>query len=204
MDDLEPAEETGPADDPVTRFRRWRRAVRAAGVPYPDAMVLATVDEQGAPDARTVLLAGVDGEGLRFFSDRRSAKAAQLAAEPRAAVVFGWYVAGRQVRAVGPVSRLPRAAAVAHFAGLDRGGQLAVHTCHQSRVVDDRATLVAGYARIRARWPEGEPVPAPEHWAGWVIRPDRWEFWQRGPDHLNDRIRYRWSGGTWVRERLAP
>jgi pyridoxamine 5'-phosphate oxidase len=204
MGDLTPAEEMALARDPVALFQRWHAEVTAAGVPYPDAMVLATVNDAGVPDARTVLLAGVVRPGLRFFSDRRSAKAAQLATRPHAAAVFGWYVAGRQVRVVGPVHPLPQAAAAAHFARMDRGGQLAVRTCRQSQVVDARATLEAEYERIRSHWPEGEPVPAPEHWGGWLISPQRWEFWQRGPGHLNDRIRYRRSGEAWVKERLAP
>ncbi|HLU46040.1 MAG TPA: pyridoxamine 5'-phosphate oxidase [Natronosporangium sp.] len=196
--------EPAPEDDPVTRFQRWREEVAAAGVRYPDAMVLATVDDGGVPDARTVLLAGVDQEGLRFFSDQRSVKAAQLAARPHAAVVFGWYVAGRQVRVVGAVSALPRAEAVTHFAGLGRDTQLVVHACHQSQVVSDHASLEAAYEQIRARWPAGEPVPAPEHWGGWLIRPHRWEFWRQRSDRLHDRIRYRRSDQGWIWERLAP
>ncbi len=191
--------------DPLRQFLRWREDAYTAGVPLPDAMVLATVDPDGAPDARTVLLAGVDEQGFRFFSDRGSAKAQALAADPRAALVFGWYAIGRQVRVTGVVTPVEPAEAAAGFAALTREQQLAVVASHQSTVVPDRAALESAYEAAAARWPEGEEIPVPEHWGGWRLRPSRFDFWQNGERHLHDRCRYRRDdAGGWVCERLAP
>ena len=191
--------------DPLARFLRWRQEAYAAGAPLPDAMVLAPVDPDGAPEARTVLLAGVDERGFRFFSDRGSAKARALAADPRAALVFGWHVIGRQVRVTGVVAAIEAAEVAAGFAALSREQQLAVRASRQSTVVPDRAALEAAYEAAAARWPEGETIPAPEHWGGWRLRPSRFDFWRTGERHLHDRYRYRRAdSGAWVCERLAP
>lgn len=191
--------------DPLDRFLRWRQEAYAAGVPQPEAMVLATLDPEGAPEARTVLLAGADERGFRFFSDRGSAKARSLLAHPRAALVFGWYGIGRQVRVAGPVVRVPAAEVAAEYAKLPREHQLAVWAARQSTVVPDRAALDVAYDEAAARWPAGEEVPWPEHWGGWRVEPSRYDFWRCGPRHLHDRFRYRRAAaGDWVCERLAP
>lgn len=205
---VSPARPPGPdADaDPLERFLRWRREAYAAGAPLPDAMVLATVDpDDGSPDARTVLLAYADPRGFSFFSDRGSAKARALAADRRAALVFGWYAIGRQVRVAGTVTPIEVVEVAAEWAAVPREHQLAVWACRQSTVVPDRAALEAAYDEAAARWPEGTDIPLPKHWGGWRLRPYRYDFWRTGARGINDRCRYRRDeAGYWVRELLAP
>jgi pyridoxamine 5'-phosphate oxidase len=207
-------EESAPSD-PLELFTRWfaEVAAGAAGagdgegaVAEPNAMVLATVTAQGWPAARTVLLKGYDAEGLRFFTNTGSAKATQLAAEPKAALVFPWHPVHRQVRVTGAVRRLPDDVVAAYFASRPRESQLGAWASPQSTVVGSRAELDDRLAEVAARFPEGEPVPVPPHWGGYLVVPVEWEFWVGRSGRLHDRLRYvRHEGSTtWTRERLAP
>ena len=199
------AGDLGP--DPVVAFGRWFADVAAAGVVEPNAMVLATVGFDGEPAARTVLLKGYDGHGLRFFTNLGSAKAAELAANPRAALVFPWHPVSRQVRVTGSVERLSRDAVEAYFATRPRESQLGAWASPQSQVVGSRAELDAALADAAARFP-GE-VPPPPGWGGFQVVPDVWEFWAGRSGRLHDRLRYRRPDGSglhaaWTIERLAP
>ncbi|MDO8120061.1 pyridoxamine 5'-phosphate oxidase [Isoptericola sp. b490] len=188
--------------DPVEQLRRWLEDAERAGLVEPNAMVLATVDEAGEPAARTVLLKGLDERGLTFYTQRRSAKARQLAARPSAAAVFPWHGMDRQMIVRGPVTEVDRAEVVEYFAARPRGNQVAAWASVQSSPVPDRATLERAYAEADARF--GAEVPVPDHWAGYRIQPLVVELWQGRRDRLHDRVRYRKEQGGWVVERLSP
>jgi pyridoxamine 5'-phosphate oxidase len=189
--------------DPLTQFCRWYDEAVAAGVRQPDAMTLATADREGVVTARTVLLRGLDDRGFAFYTNRESAKAEQLAVNPRAALVFHWREQERQVRVTGPVTRLPREDSERYWAARPRGHRVAAWASPQSQAVE-AAELDARLASVEARFAEADP-PLPDFWGGYVVGLAELELWQGRPDRLHDRVRYRPAGaGGWERERLAP
>jgi pyridoxamine 5'-phosphate oxidase len=192
--------------DAMTQFRRWFDEAVAARVPEPNAMTLATATADGAPDARVVLLKGADARGFSFYTDYRSAKGAELDANPRAALVFWWGELERQVRVTGRVERVARDEAAAYFASRPRGSRLGAWTSWQSSVLPHRAALDEALAAVEARFGDGD-VPLPEHWGGYRVVPDTLELWQGRPSRLHDRIRYARDATApagWRRERLSP
>ncbi len=190
------------APDPITMFGRWFAVVQAAGVHEPNAMVVSTVSTDGQPSSRMVLLKGVSGEGFVFFTNMRSRKGEELAAEPRCALLFPWHPLERQVRVEGAASVLPRADVAAYFATRPRESRLGAHASHQSRVVASRAELDEAYAEAERTY--SAEVPVPEEWGGYRVRPDVVEFWQGRPGRMHDRLVYRRVGEGWRTERLAP
>jgi pyridoxamine 5'-phosphate oxidase len=189
--------------DPVAHLVRWLRKARRAGVHEPDAMTLATANRAGRPSARMVLLRGLDARGLTFFTNYRSRKGADLAANPRAAAVFYWPVLGCQVRVEGRVTRLAPEDSDRYFASRPRQARLAAAASDQSRPIRDRATLLARYRVLARRYAGGE-VPRPPHWGGFRLSPDAIEFWRSRPYRLHDRIRYERGARAWKTVRLAP
>jgi pyridoxamine 5'-phosphate oxidase len=184
--------------DPLRQFARWRD--EAGG--ELGAVALATATPDGAPSLRMVLLKGADERGLAFFSNYDSRKGAELAANPRAALLVYWPGSGRQVRAEGSVTRLDPGESDAYFATRPTGSRLSAAASPQSAVVADRAELERRVAELRAR--HGDDPPRPESWGGYRLAPATWEFWQHREDRLHDRLRYRRDGTTWLVERLAP
>lgn len=190
--------------DPIQQFRTWLHDAIAAGVAEPNAMVLATADGDGVPSARTVLLKGLDETGLVFYTNYSSDKAAELDANPHAALVFPWHAMERQVRLAGPVARVDRSESAAYFATRPRESRLGAWASHQSTVVADRAALDRAYDEAEARWPDDAEIPLPDFWGGYRLRPESVEFWQGRVGRLHDRLRYRRTTEGWTLERLAP
>lgn len=197
-------DEADVAPDPLTQFAAWLDEALAGQVAEPNAMVLATATSDGVPSARTVLLKGLDERGFVFYTNYESAKAADLDANPRAALVFPWHAMERQVRVTGTAERVSREESAAYFASRPRDSKLGAWASPQSQVVADRATLDRAYAELEARWGEDEEIPLPDFWGGYRVRPERVEFWQGRHGRLHDRIGYRREDAGWVIERLAP
>ena len=189
--------------DPLVVFRRWFDEAVASGLDEPNAMVVATVDEDGAPSVRTVLLKGLEDDGFVFYTNHGSRKGRALAAEPRVALLFPWHPLERQVRVEGTAELLPRAEVEAYFAVRPRGSQLGAHASAQSEPVADRAALEAAYAAAERQF-EGREVTPPEQWGGYYVRPDVVELWQGRPSRLHDRFEYRRAGDGWSVRRLQP
>ncbi len=191
-------------DDPLRQFARWFDEARAAQVHEPNAMTLATATPDGRPSARMVLLKGIDERGFVFFTDYRSRKGIELAANPRAALCFWWAEVERQVRVTGTVSRTSHEESDEYFRSRPLGSRHAAWTSHQSSVLPNREALEAELERVRSRFETGEPT-LPPHWGGFRVTPEELEFWQGRESRLHDRIRYRRGPtGAWVHERLSP
>lgn len=201
--DLPPLEREALAQEPIEQFARWFELAREQ-VPLAEAMTLATVDSEGAPNARMVLLKGFGPDGFRLFSNYESAKGRELEAHPAAALVIYWREFDRQVRVRGEVSRLPAEDSDAYFASRPRDSQIAASVSPQSRPVE-RAELERLYERAAAELKDRE-VPRPGHWGGYLVEPAEVEFWQGREGRMHDRFLYsRGDGdGGWTIERLGP
>ena len=191
------------ADDPMEQFASWFLEAET-DVPLEQAMTLATVDADGAPDARLVLLKGFGADGFRFFTNYGSRKGDQLAANPRAALVLYWRELDRQVRIRGLVERLPAKASDAYFVTRPRDSRIAAAISPQSRPIE-RDQLDRLYEELARRLGEADPE-RPEHWGGYLLRPDQIEFWQGRDSRMHDRFLYTRKSGSegWSIERLAP
>ena len=196
--------ETDLAPDWLEQLRAWLRDAVSAGLPEPNAMVVATADAQGRPSARTVLLKGLDERGLVFFTNYHSRKAARWPRTVRQHVL-PWHEMVRQVVVFGGVERVDRAESEAYFATRPRASQLGAWASPQSQVLGGRAVLDDAYETVGRTFPDR--VPVPEHWGGLRVVPSTVEFWQGREGRLHDRLRYRRVDeptGGWVVERLAP
>ena len=196
-------DETDVVADPIEQFSAWLDEALAAGIPEPTAMVLATADAQGRPTTRTVLLKQVDARGFVFFTNRRSRKGRQLHDNSAVALTFPWIAMARQVAVVGEATQVDADESDAYFASRPRPSQLAAWASTQSDVAASRAAVDAAMAEIEQRFGDG-PVPRPEHWGGYLVRPVEIEFWQGRENRLHDRLRYRRSNGGWSVHRLWP
>lgn len=191
-------------ESPIQQWHAWYVDALEAGLPEPNAMAIASVDDDGLPDSRIVLARGVDDEGITFFGNYESAKGRQLDANPSASAVFPWLGLHRQVRVRGTVELLSSIESDAYFVSRPRESQIGAWASPQSTVIDDRSELEQLVARFTAEF-EGREVPRPSHWGGWLLVPETYEFWQGRPSRLHDRFRYRADlDGAWIIERLAP
>lgn len=195
--------ESDAPPDPLPLFHEWLSAAIEAGLPEPYAMTLATAGAEGLPDARIVLLRTADQQGFTFFTNYGSRKAAELAANPRASLLFFWASMERQVRVEGSVARVTSAESDAYFATRPYESQIGAWASPQSAVIENRAALEQRVAELSRSYPE--QVPRPPNWGGYRLSATAIEFWQGRPSRLHDRLRYvRQPAGSWARSRLAP
>jgi len=192
-------------DEPFALFHQWfAEAVKTEQAPVEaNAMTLATVDEEGRPHCRILLLKGLDTKGFTFFTNYDSAKGQQLAARPFAAMTFFWPTLERQVRIEGRVVKVTAEESDAYFQVRPLGSRLGAWASPQSRVIADRAELESMITATEQRFLDTQPH-CPPHWGGYRLLPERMEFWQGRSSRLHDRLNYRFSDGGWTRERLAP
>ncbi|WP_427889003.1 pyridoxamine 5'-phosphate oxidase [Kribbella sp. GL6] len=190
--------------DPVVQFQTWLEQARQAGLAEPNAMVLATADDNGRPSARTVLLKRLDERGFVFYTNQQSRKAEDLAANPHCALVFPWHAMERQVRVEGTVTKLPTDEVDEYFASRPRGSQLGAWASQQSQPVESREELDLQYASYERQWPEGTEIATPYFWGGYLVAPEAFEFWQGRTGRLHDRLAYRRTNSSWVLSRLQP
>ena len=194
--------EAATALDPVSLFRAWLAEAEAEEPNDPNAVALATATPDGVPSVRMVLLKGLDERGFAFYTNAESRKGAELAANPRAAMCFHWKSLRRQVRVEGTVTELPPAEANAYFHSRSRGSQLSAAVSRQSRVLESREVLEEMVRRY-ATQVEGE-IPRPDRWKGYVLQPERIEFWINGADRLHDRFLFVRDRNVWAKSRLFP
>ncbi|WKU49402.1 pyridoxamine 5'-phosphate oxidase [Streptomyces sp. VNUA116] len=195
------------APDPYEQFALWFAEAFAAGLREPNAMVVSTAGPDGRPSSRTVLLKGYDHHGFVFYTNYGSRKATDLARNPYVSLLFPWHPIGRQVIVAGTAERVDPAETAVYFHSRPRGSQLGAWASAQSAVVSSREEIDAAYARLLARYPEGEPVPVPTGWGGYRVTAESVEFWQGRENRLHDRLRYVREGGEgegWRVERLSP
>ena len=193
-DDLQP--------DPIAQFRIWFDEWAATDPYDPSVMIVSTIDEDGWPSARAMLLKSLDERGFAFHTNRQSAKGHDLRRSARAALTFMWHPVERQVRVVGEVELLPDDESDAYFASRPRDSQIGAWASRQSTVISGRSELEAAIAETEAAFPDD--VPRPSHWGGYLVRPRSVEFWQGRANRLHDRLCYRRVDDGWSIERLAP
>jgi pyridoxamine 5'-phosphate oxidase len=191
------------AADPLAQFRSWFAEAGSAEDRPVEAMALATATTDGSPSVRMVLLKGADERGFVFFTGYVSRKAADLDSNPRAALLFHWPALGRQVRVEGRAERVAGQESDAYFATRPRGAQLAATASQQSSVLSSREEIDERVAELASANADDD-LRRPEHWGGYRLAPETYEFWQHRDDRMHDRLRYRRSDGGWIVERLSP
>ena len=191
------------ATDPLALFDQWLAEARTIEINDPDAMALATADASGRPSVRMVLLKGHGPDGFAFYTNEQSAKGEDLAANPRAALLFHWKSLRRQVRVEGTVECVPDAQADAYFATRTRDSQLGAWVSDQSRPLDSRQTFESRFEEVKRRF-EGQDVPRPPHWRGYRVVPERVEFWLDRPHRLHERRLFMRDGDGWSEGLLYP
>lgn len=189
--------------DPLAQFTAWLYEAVDARIVEPNAMVLATADARGRPDARTVLLKDFDERGFVFFTNYQSRKGQELTANPQASLLFVWKELERQVRVDGPVLRVTREESETYFRSRPYEARLGAWASPQSQRVPGRETLETSFAALREKY-ASQDVPLPPFWGGYRVQPREWEFWQGRPNRLHDRLLYTKSAQGWTIQRLAP
>lgn len=188
---------------PVALFEEWFGSAVKAGLKLPNAMTLATATRTGRPGARIVLLKGVDRRGITFFTNYRSRKAAELAGNPRATLLFYWPELDLQVRIDGRVKKVSARESDAYFATRPRESQIGAHASKQSRPMADQSVLFGEFGRLAGKF-DGKEVPRPKHWGGYRLSPSMFEFWKGRDFRLHDRLAYVKKGSGWKKTLLFP
>jgi len=194
---------TAPWSEPFTRFAAVLREAEATGMRDPNAMVLSTVDGEGHPDSRVVLLKGQDEVGFVFYTNLESAKGAQIAAHPEVCLTLYWRELEKQIRIQGTAQEVTAEEADAYFASRPRGSQVGAWASQQSRPLESRAHFLAALAKVEAKY-LGRKVPRPPHWSGFRVEPRRFEFWHAQPFRLHFRTVYSRRGEEWGVTELYP
>ena len=192
-----------PPSDPWPLFSAWFELAKQHEPSYPDAMTLATVGADGVPSARTMLMKGLDSQGIVFYTNRESRKGGQLASQGKAGICFYWKSLKRQVHMEGAITQVSDAESDAYFATRPRDSQIGAWASQQSRALESRAVLEQRIKDLDKLY-EGRDVPRPPHWGGFRLTPSLIEFWQEGDFRLHDRFVYRREADGWQRERLNP
>lgn len=196
-------DESDVDQDPIVQFQKWFQHAVDAQIYEPNVMTLATADKAGRPDARIVLLKGVDGEGFRFFTNYLSTKGKELKRNPYAALVFFWPELERQVRVEGTVEKLDKETSEAYFNTRPIASQIGAVASPQSQVIPNRSFLEEKFEELKAK-SNDKAVAKPAHWGGYIVKPTRIEFWQGRRSRLHDRINFELIKGVWTKTRLAP
>ena len=197
-------EEGSLLSDPMKQVELWLEEADQEGVYEPNAMVLSTIDPDGAPTSRTVLCRGVSPHGITFFTDYTSQKGRALAVHPDVAVVFPWYTLHRQIKIRGSVEKVSEAESDAYFDTRPRDSRIGAWASDQSQPIDSREALEQKVAQATQQFEGVELVPRPEKWGGYLIRPRSIEFWAGRRSRLHDRVRFVKEGDGWKTERLQP
>ncbi len=195
-------EETA-GNDPIAFFSKWFKEAESARITEINAMTLATADAQNRPHARIVLLKGLDDRGFVFFTNYDSAKGRHMAENPNVSLLFFWKELERQVRIDGRIEKVPAEESDIYFHSRPEGSRLGAWASPQSKEIPHRNILELNYAKYEAEF-SGISIPRPEHWGGYIVIPDRIEFWQGRSSRMHDRILFKRDGAAWNRSRLAP
>ena len=190
--------------NPIDQFAHWFEEALNAEVKEPNAFTLATINTEGRPRARVVLLKGFDHEGFVFYTNYNSAKAQELLDHPYAALCFVWLELERQVRIEGRIEKVSAETSREYFQSRPKQSQIGAWASPQSTIITDRAILDAEMERLEQQYADEEVLPLPPHWGGYLVRPDLVEFWQGRRSRLHDRVQYRLEDVGWIRELLAP
>ncbi|HZV69072.1 MAG TPA: pyridoxamine 5'-phosphate oxidase [Saprospiraceae bacterium] len=210
IEDIRRAYQDGTLDvndlssNPVEQFYQWWNDAVTSEIVEPNAMTLATVDREGQPSARVVLLKGVNMEGFEFYTNYKSQKARDIEANPKVALVFLWKELERQVRIEGVAIKVSREKSEAYFQSRPRGSQIGAMASPQSEIIPDRRLLDEKLIALNREFENTDPIPCPDYWGGYIVIPHMIEFWQGRPDRLHDRFRFSKNESGWTIERLAP
>lgn len=190
--------------DPLEQIATWVQQADDADVYEPNGMVISTIDPDGEPSSRTVLLRGIDDHGLYFYTDYTSRKGLALVAHPSISVVFPWYIQHRQIKIFGHATRTNREMSDAYFSSRPRGSQLSAWASDQSQPIESREALEAKVVAMEERFDSDAEIPRPDRWGGFLIVPQRIEFWAGRTSRLHDRIRFDRTDSGWESRRLQP
>ena len=188
--------------NPLDQFNKWLQEAIKNEVPEPNAMVLATVNKDGQPGARNVLLKSADDNGFIFFSNKNSDKASDLKQNPHCTLLFSWLSQHRQVIVKGKAEEISREESNTYFQTRPYGSRISAWVSEQSQVIKNREELETKVKEFMEKYPEN--VPMPDYWGGYLVKPESIEFWQGRPSRLHDRIRFTKKGNTWTIERISP
>ena len=188
--------------NPLDQFNKWLEEAIKNQVPEPNAMVLATVNKDGQPGARNVLLKSADDNGFIFFSNKNSDKASDLKQNPNCTLLFSWLSQHRQVIVKGKAEEISKEESNTYFQTRPYGSRISAWVSEQSQVIKNREELEIKVKEVMDKYPEN--VPMPDHWGGYLVKPESIEFWQGRPSRLHDRIRFTKKANTWAIERIAP
>ena len=194
--------ESDVSHNPLDQFNNWLQEAIKNEVPEPNAMVLATVNKDGQPGARNVLLKSADDDGFIFFSNKNSDKASDLKQNPHCTLLFSWLSQHRQVIVKGKAEEISREESNTYFQTRPYGSRISAWVSEQSQVIKSREELETKVKEFMDKYPEN--VPTPDYWGGYLVKPESIEFWQGRPSRLHDRIRFTKKGNTWTIERISP